>query len=124
VRDTLAHIYGAEWIWLARWQGESPTGLPAADGFHDLASLRSAWEVQEQKLRAFIERLDDTGLDRVVEYRTTAGTTSASMLGHMLQHVVNHATFHRGQVTTMLRQAGATPPTSQDLIAFYRERGA
>ncbi|MCY4597800.1 MAG: hypothetical protein OXC19_23750 [Bryobacterales bacterium] len=37
----------------------------------------------------------------------------------MLQHVVNHATYHRGQVTTMLRLLGAQPPKSQDLIAFY-----
>lgn len=24
VRDTLTHILAAEWIWLKRWQGESP----------------------------------------------------------------------------------------------------
>jgi uncharacterized damage-inducible protein DinB len=40
----------------------------------------------------------------------------------MLQHVVNHGTYHRGQITTMLRQLGAEPPKSTDLIAFYRER--
>jgi uncharacterized damage-inducible protein DinB len=40
----------------------------------------------------------------------------------MLQHVVNHGTYHRGQVTTMLRQLGAAPPKDLDLIAFYRER--
>ena len=40
----------------------------------------------------------------------------------MLQHVVNHATFHRGQVTAMLRQLGAPAPKPQDLIRFYRER--
>ena len=40
----------------------------------------------------------------------------------MVQHVVNHGSYHRGQVTTMLRQLGAQPPKSQDLITFYRER--
>ena len=45
-----------------------------------------------------------------------------SVFWEMLQHVVNHASYHRGQVTTMLRQLGAEPPPSQDLIAFYRER--
>jgi uncharacterized damage-inducible protein DinB len=42
----------------------------------------------------------------------------------MLQHLVNHGSYHRGQVTTMLRQMGATPPKAMDLIAFYRERAA
>ena len=40
----------------------------------------------------------------------------------MLQHVVNHGTYHRGQITTMLRQQGVAPPKSTDLITFYRER--
>ena len=69
-------------------------------------------------------RLDDRALERVIEYKSTAGVPGASVLWHMLQHVVNHSTYHRGQVTTMLRQLGATPPTAMDLIAFYRERSA
>ena len=27
IRDTLAHILSAEWIWLERWQGRSPRAL-------------------------------------------------------------------------------------------------
>ena len=42
----------------------------------------------------------------------------------MLQHVVNHGTYHRGQVTTMLRQLGETPAKSAELIVFHRERHA
>lgn len=41
----------------------------------------------------------------------------------MLQHVVNHAAYHRGQVTTLVRQAGGESPAAQDLIAYYREKG-
>jgi uncharacterized damage-inducible protein DinB len=40
----------------------------------------------------------------------------------MLQHVVNHASYHRGQVTTMVRQAGGVAPALQDLITYYRDR--
>jgi uncharacterized damage-inducible protein DinB len=37
-----------------------------------------------------------------------------------MQHLANHSTYHRGQITTMLRQLGVTPvPT--DLIAYYRQ---
>jgi uncharacterized damage-inducible protein DinB len=34
---------------------------------------------------------------------------------------VNHATYHRGQLASMLRQLGKTPP-STDLVRFYREQ--
>jgi uncharacterized damage-inducible protein DinB len=57
----------------------------------------------------------------VIEYNSTAGVPGASVLWQIVQHRVNHATYHRGQVTTMLRQMGMEP---KDLIAFYRERGA
>lgn len=124
VRDTLAHIYGAEWIWLARWHGESPTALPSPRLFADLPSLLTAWTEQEVRMRAFVESLDDEGLRRAVQYKTTGGSTATSPMWQMVQHVVNHASYHRGQVTTMLRQLGAAPPKSQDLITFYRERSA
>ena len=39
----------------------------------------------------------------------------------MFQHVINHGTYHRGQVTMMLRLLGATP-VGTDLIQFYWER--
>src|SRR5262245_43524489 len=38
VRDTLAHICGAEWIWLERFQGRSPASLPDTTQFKDVAS--------------------------------------------------------------------------------------
>jgi uncharacterized damage-inducible protein DinB len=42
----------------------------------------------------------------------------------MIVHVVNHGSYHRGQVATMLRQLGATPAQSTDMIAFFREQSA
>ena len=123
VRDTLAHTYGAEWIWYSRWQGEASTALPAPDMFSDLASLRRAWREHETRMRAYVEGLDDHGLERVIPYKLLNGQPGASVLWHMIQHVVNHASYHRGQVTTLLRQLGAAPPKSVDLITYYREMG-
>jgi uncharacterized damage-inducible protein DinB len=122
VRDTAVHIYSAEWIWYSRWRGDSPTAMLAPTAFRDLVSIRQAWQETEQGVRAFFADLDQAGLERVIEYRTTAGQAMAAVLWHMLQHLVNHASYHRGQLTTMLRQLGAAPPKSMDLITFYRER--
>jgi len=49
------------------------------------------------------------------------GTQMRAPFWQMATHIVNHGSYHRGQVTTMLRQLGAAPPTSMDLIAYYRE---
>ena len=52
VRDTLAHIYGAEWIWLERFQGRSPASLPGPTEFQDVAGLREKWADLEARLGA------------------------------------------------------------------------
>ena len=119
VRDTLGHIMLAEWLWLERWQGRSPA-FPT-ENFSDLASLRSRWQKIETDLSAFVQRLTSSDLDRVVEYKNTKGRAFSSPMWQMLQHLVNHGTYHRGQITTLLRQLGATP-VATDMIAFYRER--
>jgi len=121
VRDTLAHIYGAEWIWLERFQGRSPASLPDTTQFKDAPSLRERWSEHEARLLTFVRGLNQGDLDRVMEYKTLKFGVYRNPLWQSMQHVVNHGSYHRGQVTTLLRQLGAQPiPT--DLMHFYRER--
>ena len=121
IRDTLVHILSAEWAWCSRWEGESPNGHLASADFLTAQDIRARWVQQEARIRAFVERLGPDGINRVIQYAHFSGASIESVFWHMLQHVVNHASFHRGQVTTMLRQHGARAPRSQDLIAFYRQ---
>jgi uncharacterized damage-inducible protein DinB len=124
VRDTLAHLCGADEVWLARWHGTSPASLPSPARFPDLASLRSAWVPIDVGLRAHVSGLDAEGLRRMVTYRAFNGQTATLPFWQLLQHVVNHGSYHRGQVTTLLRQLGTSPPAGMDLVAFHRERAA
>ncbi len=124
IRETITHVYAAEWAWYERWKGQSPTALLPADRFPDLAALRAAWTDQERNLRGYIDRLGDGGVTRIIEYKLLSGQAGASPVWQMVQHVVNHASYHRGQITTMLRQIGAEPPKPTDLIAYYRVQAA
>ena len=124
VRDTLVHLFFADWIWCSRWEGASPQTMLDPKTFPDVASIRAAWTEHEQKVRTILTRLGENGITRAIEYRGFNGLVQAQPFWQMLQHVVNHGSYHRGQVTTMLRQLGAAPPQSLDLIAFYRERSA
>jgi uncharacterized damage-inducible protein DinB len=123
VRDTLAHIMGAQWIWLERFRGRSPSALLSPDEYADVARLRARWTELERELRSYVEGLSAADLERSFDYRDLKGNAHSSVLGHTLQHLANHGTYHRGQVTTMLRQLGAKP-VSTDMIGFYRERAA
>jgi uncharacterized damage-inducible protein DinB len=124
VRDTLNHLYQAEWVWYSRWNGVSPSEFPPSEGLPDLATLRDRWNGLERNVRAFLDTSGEKDLDRVIEYRLISGKTGASPLWQMVAHLVNHATYHRGQVTTLLRQLDATPAMSTDMITFFRERAS
>jgi uncharacterized damage-inducible protein DinB len=121
VRDTLAHIAGGEWLYLERFRNRSPEKLPASNKYPDLASLRAKWTQIENDLSDLIAGLSQAGLDRVLEYRNTRGTPYSNPTSELLQHLANHSTYHRGQVTTMLRQLGAKAATL-DLIYYFRDK--
>ena len=120
VRDTLAHICGVEWLWLERWHGRSHNALPPASEFPNIEILRHRWDEVERNLLDYVASLTPEDIQRVVQHKTTQGVPQLAPLWQMLQHLVNHGTYHRGQVTTLLRQLGAKP-LSTDLIYFYRE---
>jgi uncharacterized damage-inducible protein DinB len=123
IRDTVAHICLADEIWLSRWRGQSPTAFPAEHSLPDVATIRDRWSGIETSVKALLEEFGDEGLQEYFSYRLLSGTEGRSRYADSMQHVVNHGTYHRGQVTTLLRQVGAAPPASMDLIAFFRQRG-
>ena len=117
VRDTLAHTLAAEWVWLQRWKGTSPKALLSAEEFPTVESLRDRWKQVENEYTEFIGGLGADSLDRVISYTNTRDERWEYPLASMIQHVMNHSTYHRGQVTTMLRQLGAQV-TPVDLLIF------
>ncbi len=70
MRDTLAHVCGAEWIWYERFQGNSPSALPDISSVNTVLALREHWSEQESGLLGFVARLTQADLDRVMEYKT------------------------------------------------------
>ncbi len=121
VRDTLVHICGAEWVWLERCHGRSPASIPDISQVRSMAALREHWKPQAERLLIFIRGLMQDDLDRVMEYRTFNFGVYKNPMWQSLQHLANHGTYHRGQITTLLRQLG-TKPILTDLLHFYRER--
>src|SRR4030081_1874948 len=87
VRDTLSHICGAEWIWLERFQGRSPASLPDASECADTDSLRTKWAEQEARLLAFVGKLTQEDLNRVMEYKTLKFGVYCNPLWQSMQHV-------------------------------------
>lgn len=122
VRGTLVHTYGAQWIWLQRWKGTSPAQIIKAEEIPTFAGLKERWSAWRNDLHAFLDPLTEEQLQSKLTYKDIRGNQYSQPLYHQMQHLVNHSTYHRGQITTMLRQLGAKP-VSTDLINYYRLKG-
>jgi uncharacterized damage-inducible protein DinB len=112
-----SHIYGADWLWLQRFRGISPTSVPGAE-FTRLEALRTAWDAFEAEQRAYVDGLTDDGLARVVTFKNTQGIDGRVALAPLLQHVVNHATHHRSEAAAMITLISGSPPDTG--MATYR----
>jgi len=123
IRDTLAHIVASEWVWLRRWEGESPEARPEWEPRATLGELRRELSQVETGRSVFLSSLMDEDLDGSITYRDLKGQQWTNRLADLCLHVVNHSSYHRGQLATLMRQVGATPPAT-DLVVFARQRTA
>ena len=139
--ESVFHILAAEWIWLKRWEGTSPVasqpvkgasfetwkdlraaGTPPPQNLATVSELRTFCDSLEHERQDFIAGLSDDALQAPLNYQDMSGNPYSQPLSELMQHLVNHGTYHRGQVTTLLRQAGA-PTIALDMLYFFRETG-
>ena len=123
VRATVLHVMASEWVWLTRWLGTSPPAMPDVWNGYSWAQIEVEWNAIETAQKAYIDNLSDQDLERVIAYRNFKGESHSNPLWQLLRHVVNHSSYHRGQITTMLRQLGRQP-TATDLVLYYRQQQA
>jgi uncharacterized damage-inducible protein DinB len=120
VQATLTHMVWAEWLWLERWHDHSPTAVFEPSEFPSVESVESRWEEVQAGQRAFVGSLDADRLQRVGRYTNRKGETWEYVLWRQLQHAFNHSTYHRGQITNMMRLLGARPATT-DYLVYWDE---
>src|SRR5579872_3902341 len=124
MHGTLNHLLVGDRIWMQRFtgEGEAPTRLDAIlhEDFHD---LRRAREIEDRRIEAYIDGIDDEALDASFSYSTLTNPAKVEqVLSEALDHFFNHQTHHRGQAHCLLTAiTGAAP--SLDLILLQREKG-
>jgi uncharacterized damage-inducible protein DinB len=127
VRDALVHIIAGEWGWLAYWKEPSQSAafltdlkerrdtLFNPDAFPNVAALRQKWAEVEKEQAGFVNSLTNETLGKMLPFRATQ-----VRLAHLMQHLANHSTYHRGQVSLLMRQLGAEP-VATDFHVFLVE---
>lgn len=122
LHGTLNHLAVADRIWLARVEGQ-PWQFERLDA--EAAPDREALAVFLAEgvtgWRRWLDRQNETDLERLLDYRNMAGQEQRQSLADIVQHLVNHGTHHRGQMSAALTALGQPAPLL-DYIYFLPQR--
>ena len=118
-RALLRHVVGVEALWLERWLGGSPTALAEYPPTAAAKDFRAEWEKTKARQADFARRLTTEKLAAKVNYKNFKGEDISLVLGDTMAHVVNHGTYHRGQLTHLLRDLGRKPADT-DFFVYLR----
>ncbi|GAC1351512.1 MAG: DinB family protein [Polyangiales bacterium] len=114
IHGTCNHLLLADRVWMARFQGVNlhgdvlgPGGIRALDQelYSDFDALRSERAKTDHELESWVSHLTEETLLAPLRYHRK-GVAYAHPLWWSLTHLFNHQTHHRGQLTTLLTQAG------------------
>ena len=131
IHHTLTHLVLADKMWLHRFalQQTSFAALPAAalalpegsdyssDLHPDWQDLRQTRDALDEMIERWLAEMRPDFLTSTMLYANTKGVQRAHPAWQAMTHFFNHQTHHRGQVTTLLMQAGADVGVT-DLVAL------
>lgn len=119
--EQLAHVLGAEHVWLARLRGEAPRVAV----WPPLTLDECARLVEENAdgFQGWLARASEADLERSIDYVNSAGQAFASRAADILLQVALHGSYHRGMISLIVRRGGGTPAPT-DYIAFVRGAAA
>ncbi len=119
ILGTLNHLVVADMIWLKRFASYPrfqevlahiyayPQPLTLDELlYQDLSALYTVRLALDQLIYRWAHHVQDTDLTQVLAYTNTKEVVSHKLIGHLMLHFFNHHTHHRGQLSTLLYQAG------------------
>lgn len=133
ILGTLNHILVGDTIWLKRFAThpsclnslrevadlQNPTSLDQIL-FNDLGSLSKQRIWLDRQVINWIAQLSEGDLDVILSYHNAKGIPANKRYSSLVLHFFNHQTHHRGQVSTLLSQAGVDIGVT-DLLAQVPE---
>jgi len=108
---TLNHILWGDRIWLGRFVDPPYAVAPyGADTYEDFAVLARERDATDMRMLDWAGGLSPAWFASTLEYRAAAdGKRRRVPAWVAAAHLFQHATHHRGQVSTLMKQAGRDP---------------
>jgi uncharacterized damage-inducible protein DinB len=123
VHGILVHTMEVQWLWLCRWQGNSPESLPGPQEYPTLEAVRERWNYIEAQTAPFLASLTGETIQQPISYLNLKREPFTYPLWQLMQHQANHATQHRSEIAFITSQWGISPGAMDYIYYVDRERG-
>lgn len=121
IRETAVHITSAEKIWVEYWQHTPNAAFLSMEFKGTKEELLTTWEKSSADLKTYIESYPENDYLRPVSFKYPRdGRVGQMAFWQTAAHVINHSTYHRGQLVTLLRQAGFVNLSSIDMATYFQ----
>ncbi len=107
IHGTLNHILLADRVWLGRFTNQ-PFVIKGLDQelYSDFAELSVERQLTDSAIAVWADGLTEQALTSPLTYNGKSSKSGTYPLWVAVTHLFNHQTHHRGQITTLLSQAG------------------
>ncbi|MED3993026.1 DinB family protein [Priestia aryabhattai] len=128
ISSVLSHVYLSDLGWIEVFGGESMSyALKLAEQQKEqtegknLEEMRVMFHKLAERYKDFLNQEENLHKSIIIE--NPAGGTMETSVNDLLPHIANHGTYHRGNITAMLRQMGyASIPTDYGLYLFLKAK--
>ncbi|MFC7393779.1 DinB family protein [Scopulibacillus cellulosilyticus] len=124
ISEVLVHIYTVDTLWLSVMSGESFDQIKALverlqgeTKGKTIEEMETMFSGISKQYKAFFDGQKD--LDKEITCEHPQFGRLETRLSELVQHVVNHGTYHRGNITAMLRQFGYSGVPTDYIFYLY-----
>ncbi len=122
IKKTALHMLDADSIWWQRLKLAEQIERPSETFSGNFAELSKKLMGQSKLWEEWVHNATETQLSHVFAYQNNKKEQFKQPVYEMLLHIFNHATYHRGQLVTMLRQLGVEKIPGTDFVLFCRKK--
>ncbi len=119
IKQTAIHIVSAKKVWIEFWKNVPNPVFLSAEFKGTKNELIEIWKKLSTDLKSLIEKYPEENYQQQVSFKVR-GEEWRMEFWQTFSHFINHATYHRGQLVTILRQAGFTNFSNTDLATYFR----
>ena len=118
IAKTVNHLVSAKKIWIDFWRNVPNPVFLSAEFKGTRHELIEIWKRTIDEYKSFIDNYPEENYSQIISFKVR-GEEWKMEFAQTVLHQNNHATYHRGQLVTMLRQVGFTNFSNTDMATYF-----